>query len=294
MPQHSVFNAEPRGRRVVVPLWPAQHEPRHLSQVCCTIPSVPWRSAALDVRCGANGRVQRTARAKVWTLRRASISASTLAVFEACQRNVHVCTPEREQHAVPSTTAPNLSRCLAGCRFPPRPRAPRYRRGRCFAAAGSGLCAIHHERLGAVALAMTVDCANLGRRRRRSREPTGCGRWAHASTLVPFKGVVARGLAGGACPSSALLPEPHFSAVSDTRRWPASALLRSRVAPRKHVASVSRRALLAAAPRANWRERPCLGSGALLRRALVVCVGFRCSLQANSTGLSCVNTWDTL
>lgn len=119
--------------------------------------------------------------------------------------------------------------------------------------------------------------------------------------LVPFKGVVARAAIGGVCPMRAHLPEPHFDVVSeDDRKRSLLASSFTRLLRRmQHAAEM--RSIRAVKRADHLRDHvrvevcPCLGSGRLLRRELVVRThDALLHTMRNYRGPSCVNAWDTM
>lgn len=140
---------------------------------------------------------------------------------------------------------------------------------------------------------MTLDCAILSRQE-AAFEAISPVSLTSARTLVPFEGVVARGRTGGVCPMAVQRAEPHFSLVSDKGRKYACALLSSIFAPREHVANVSR----SARDRAEMRECASVRAwGAELCSDVFWLYAHACDRSFDcetSTGLSCVNAWDTM
>lgn len=123
--------------------------------------------------------------------------------------------------------------------------------------------------------------------------------------LVPFEGVVGRGLNGGVCPMGVHLPEQGFSAVSDKHRSRTRARDRVRSLRLARMLRVFRAVLLFTRSCVN-KALSVLGeqtfaptrfgcptsSGSCLRGKMRVKHSFiRCE---TSTGLSCVNAWDTM
>ena len=96
------------------------------------------------------------------------------------------------------------------------------------------------------------------------------------------------------------LPEPHFDAVSEEHN---ELLLEpcftSLLRRKQQVETRSIRAVVRvdhSRKRDRFEVCPCLGSGCLLRRALVVRTraAFLHSLRDYHSGSSCVNAWDTM